>query len=451
MFNGTESEGYALRRRLQGCDWLISAIERALAYCEPPKGGHLYLERLEIDAGTVFHGRLEYELSEFVVKAILESINGCRFSYAEDASGIPIFQNGLHKSAENHIKDVFAYFLRNGRLPWSFHLPDGAILEQVFLSWLNEAKSGNGPFAGNESLIQLFADCSARKRLTLQFSTVFLEKLLSFFSSDWKRTMDEVLQALNTSTEQFPKRLFEQRLWDAAFQAVSKGVVLNPKDLVSDAWGSTPADAPGYSALKEVLERNWPVSTEEPSAFHDNENIGRKLFPDESRDSETTEGIFIGNAGLVLLHPFLPRFFTALSVASEDKLFKPERAVCLLHFLATGQAVAPEYELVLPKILCNIPLETPVEPDCGLTAGDMDEATSMLEAVIRHWDALRSTNPDGLRGTFLLRAGKLSERNGEWLLQVESKAFDILFDRLPWGISMIRLPWMRRMLWVEWQ
>ncbi len=84
--------------------------------------------------------------------------------------------------------------------------------------------------------------------------------------------------------------------------------------------------------------------------------------------------------------------------------------MCLLHFLTTGQTSAPEYELVLPKILCNIPLSTPVETDLELTGLEIEEATALLEAVIRHWEALRQTSPDGLRGTFLLRPGKVSCR-----------------------------------------
>jgi hypothetical protein len=41
-------------------------------------------------------------------------------------------------------------------------------------------------------------------------------------------------------------------------------------------------------------------------------------------------------------------------------------------------------------------------------------------------------------------------RDGDWLLQVEAKTVDILLNQLPWGISMIKLPWMQRMLWIEW-
>ncbi|MCI5119419.1 MAG: hypothetical protein D3913_16080, partial [Candidatus Electrothrix sp. LOE1_4_5] len=124
--------------------------------------------------------------------------------------------------------------------------------------------------------------------------------------------------------------------------------------------------------------------------------------------------------------------------------------LCLLHFLATGQGVAPEYELMLPKVLCNVPLDMPVEADVELTDKEQEEAGALLTAVIDHWEALRNTSPDGLCGTFLVRPGKISLRGEDLLLQVEPQTWDILLEQLPWGISMIKLPWMDKMLWVEW-
>jgi hypothetical protein len=162
------------------------------------------------------------------------------------------------------------------------------------------------------------------------------------------------------------------------------------------------------------------------------------------------QGIYIGNAGLVLLHPFLPRLFEALGVSSEARLLQPGRALALLHFLASGQHQAPEYALALPKLLCQFPLAANVEAGIVLDAVAREEAQALLAAVIGHWSALRDTSPDGLRGAFLLRPGKLSMRAGEWLLQVETQGVDVLLGELPWGISAIRLPWMERILWVEW-
>jgi hypothetical protein len=161
--------------------------------------------------------------------------------------------------------------------------------------------------------------------------------------------------------------------------------------------------------------------------------------------------LYTNQAGLVLLHPFLPRFFEVLGITDGEKLLQPERAPGLLYFLATGQPLAPEYELTLPKILCNLPLNTPLPADIGITPQEQDEAITLLEAVIRHWPALRNTSPDGLRGNFLNRLGKLSPYpDGGWLLQVENQTHDLLLDQLPWSIAMLKLPWMPHLLRVEW-
>ena len=68
-------------------------------------------------------------------------------------------------------------------------------------------------------------------------------------------------------------------------------------------------------------------------------------------------------AGLVLLHPFLRIYFDAVGLL-EGESFRDESAqqtaIYLLYYLATKQTDAPEYELVLPKLLCGWPLNEPV-------------------------------------------------------------------------------------------
>ena len=160
----------------------------------------------------------------------------------------------------------------------------------------------------------------------------------------------------------------------------------------------------------------------------------------------------VENAGLVLLQPFLPRFFEGLGVAAGDDLIDPSRALCLLHHLATAELTAPEHRLVLAKVLCGVPEGEPVEADVGLTAEETTEATALLTAAIGHWDALRGTSPDALRLEFLQRPGVLSVTgDGDWLLRVDGRTVDILLDQLPWGYASFRLPWMSRLMMVEWR
>jgi contractile injection system tape measure protein len=220
---------------------------------------------------------------------------------------------------------------------------------------------------------------------------------------------------------------------------------LSPETPVAKKKRRKIAEKPG---AREIDQSNINARQETEQSIYINSEQNQVNINDPI---DLQQGVYIDCAGLVLLHPFLPRFFEALGIVTEDEILQPDRALCLLHYLATGQSIAPEYELILPKILCNVPLEMPVESAMELSSAELEEAAALLEAVIRHWEALRNTSVEGLRGTFLVRPGKVSVReDGDWQLQVESKSFDILLDQLPWGIGTIKLPWMQRMLWVEW-
>ncbi len=165
---------------------------------------------------------------------------------------------------------------------------------------------------------------------------------------------------------------------------------------------------------------------------------------------------YVQAAGVILLHPFLVRFFRQLDLCEED-VFRNEacrqRAVCLLHHLATGEVRAPEYQLVLPKLLCGMPLNVPLDHGIEIEAAEQFESENLLRAAIAHWEALGKCSPDWLRQGFFQRAGKLEKRETGWHLLVERKAQDILLDRLPqgWGLGMVKLPWMDRLLRVDWR
>lgn len=166
------------------------------------------------------------------------------------------------------------------------------------------------------------------------------------------------------------------------------------------------------------------------------------------------EGIFIVNAGTVLLHPFLKSLFNRLELITGDVFIDDhaqETSLYLIHYLSTGQIEAKEFELTLAKVLCGYPLEKPVEPAGTLSLEFLREADILLEAAIGLWEILKNTSVAGLREGFLLRPGKLFSRNGNLYLQVEKSSIDVLLDSLPWTLNMIMLPWMKDILRVEWR
>ncbi|WP_437819913.1 contractile injection system tape measure protein [Sorangium sp. So ce1078] len=166
-------------------------------------------------------------------------------------------------------------------------------------------------------------------------------------------------------------------------------------------------------------------------------------------------GLVASCAGLSLVHPFLARFFesTGLKRPGEAGLAPSAlpRAAALLYFLATGEEEAYEFELGFLKVLLGAPPEAPVSVAAGLlTERDREEAEGLLKSVVGHWRALKSTSVRGLRASFLQRRGLLSEQDQGFRLRVEPAPFDVLLGQLPWGISVVKLPWMKKPIFTEW-
>jgi hypothetical protein len=486
-FNGSETGARALHGKLS--DWcrdsLTPALERALDRCAP---SHEYwsLERLEINVGAIAIDRLEQDLPLLIEQALEKSLRAQTpaLSYSEPTATFACHQRvaegALQQSAHQRLMSAWFYFLKTGVLPWNIKMPEGENLEHALLTSWQEHPARFNP----QSMLPVLADATVRRRLVLQFSKPFLATLLEHIAPAVKAQLTVILQTLeNSKLPADTVNAFAIELWQSAFEPYRH--TKTDRETVHQAWQNLPVKTFHRDRLANLLEQYWPGTTgtgpvpsqakktaekstleQKPGKSTDIKAWDSRLpFPAQtgaqsSRQStgsqtklhpEAGEGIYIDNAGLVILHPFLPQFFNALNIANGDGLSQPERALCLLHFLSTGQTVAPEYELVLPKVLCNIPLTTPVETDVALTIVEREEAEALLAAVIGHWDALKNTGIDGLRGAFLLRSGKIAWRDdGDWLLQVENKGYDILLEQLPWGIGAIKLPWMESMLWVEW-
>jgi hypothetical protein len=156
----------------------------------------------------------------------------------------------------------------------------------------------------------------------------------------------------------------------------------------------------------------------------------------------------VHHAGLILLHPFFTRFFEHLGVTPQEEI---TRAAALLHFLATGNEVVYEYELGCIKVLLGLHPETPLPIAEGLIqTRDREEAGALLQSVIGYWTVLKKTSVDGLRRSFLARPALLREEERGWKLYFERTPFDMLLDRLPWGISIIKLSWMTKPIHTQW-
>ncbi len=172
----------------------------------------------------------------------------------------------------------------------------------------------------------------------------------------------------------------------------------------------------------------------------------------EKRDDENE--IYIDNAGLVLLHPFLENYFRQFKLLNHESKFANQEshvlAVHLLHFLATKEENPFEYSLTFEKYFCDYPLKMPIDRFVQLTNEMKDESENLLKAVIEHWKILKNTSPDGLREAFLQRIGKLILNENDNRIIIEQNSIDVLLEHLPWNCSIIKLPWMKQLLAVEW-
>ena len=174
---------------------------------------------------------------------------------------------------------------------------------------------------------------------------------------------------------------------------------------------------------------------------------------------ELADALFVDNAGLVLLWPFLGSFFERLGLVTGRSFTSDcaaQTAARLLHFLASGDPDPAEHQLPLCKLLCGLDLLAPIDPldplDSGkpLPEAQQAEAQALLDAVIEQAGSLGGLSADGLRGSFLLRRGQISALDGHHLLRVERESWDIVLGRLPWHTGFVKLPWMAALLQVEW-
>lgn len=175
------------------------------------------------------------------------------------------------------------------------------------------------------------------------------------------------------------------------------------------------------------------------------------------REPAISRGHLIAQAGLVLLHPYLARCFNGLGLYPTgqrgpiaDALWP--RAASVLHWLAMGDATEPlECDLGLIKLLLGRGEHEALSHGLPtLLPHEREEAAALLQAVLGHWSALKGTSVEGFRQSFLQRAGWIEPLDRAWQLRVQPAAFDMLLGSLPWGLSMVKLPWMDRPMHVEW-
>lgn len=165
------------------------------------------------------------------------------------------------------------------------------------------------------------------------------------------------------------------------------------------------------------------------------------------------EDLFIPNAGLALVAPFLPSYFEHLGMLTGGQ-FRDEdarqRAVRLMEVIARGLHPCEEQDLVFNKVLAGMRMDAPLNMTLETGPEDLETADELLRSVIANWTVLGDIQPDQLRGGFLLREGALVAAGNNRKLRVDRKSYDVVLESLPWSMSIISLPWMAGLVFVEW-
>jgi len=165
------------------------------------------------------------------------------------------------------------------------------------------------------------------------------------------------------------------------------------------------------------------------------------------------EKIYIPNAGLVLLHPFLSFYFSNLGLLEKGKFtstIAQQRAIHLLAFVTDGKEEHAEHTLPLNKILCGFPLPEPVDHTFSIQVNERELSIQMLKVIFQRWDKLKNSTVEGFRDSFLKRQGILTRTGEGWNLRVDQRGYDVLLETIPWGFRFIKLSWMNEILTVQW-
>ncbi|NEP40429.1 MAG: hypothetical protein F6K35_14790 [Okeania sp. SIO2H7] len=282
----------------------------------------------------------------------------------------------------------------------------------------------------------------------------------------FKSTLPEILDNITTSNQdtEFIREQEQAKLLPREWQKLSRNRQISPEDkqqinqlnhqieiLLNEINNLAPVENQFnlINRLNQVLQIAQTLTIKIQQEL----NFNQSTFSNYIDTFSDSDEIYIRNAGLILLWPFLNSFFVKIGLVQNNifiNIISTQRADLLLQYLIDNSTEIPEHILPLNKILCGIDLLEPIDTNLEITEPERAECENLLSAVIQNWSILKNTSVEGLRKAFLQRNSILKIRDGSWLLQVERETYDILVDKIPWSIRVVKLPWMNNILYVEW-
>lgn len=440
-------------------------IEKHIKALEYKLAGHtLQIPRLELNVevkSSALNTELKDQIAELFKEELAEITNPIETSHQETESEAKPY---LVDHQEKMLR-AFIYFLEKGTMPWwNSESNNMAILESTVFDRLILADSFQKSIISvlskenvrnrlinqlsDEQIAQLCLAILKNKELKINLETDTIRHISKLNHTDriaiWRLIINVISEYWNTSNNH-PREYLLQEIStiEQIGLSTTKNNHQNRKTIVkifpfiteneiSDSIKTNVADQPENvrTSIEPIQEKNVVVQ----------------------EDVTQNEGQYIQNAGLILIHPFIKTLFEHCELLDPktQQLINPELCAHLLHYIATGKINSPEYDMIFEKFLCNIPIHQPINRHIKLSRKHKSQAKNVIESVQHNWAPMKKSSAALLQNEFFQRPGKLVITDSDYTLIVERKTQDILLEKLSWGIGLVKLPWQKKFIFVNW-
>ncbi|AMO46510.1 Hypothetical protein AKI40_0079 [Enterobacter sp. FY-07] len=184
-----------------------------------------------------------------------------------------------------------------------------------------------------------------------------------------------------------------------------------------------------------------------------NTTPARRRLAHRAGDEFPEVGLPVSNAGVVLLWPLLPQWFTALGLVAEKQFISDDarwQAVAAIDWLVWEAEQPQAQRVVVNQFLCGLPLEEPPAMPEPLSAQQQQITSEWAASVFSQIAAFEKMGLTDIRQLFLQRPGELFSDVTPAVLHIQPEVFDILLTKWSWPLNLAFFPWFDAPLLLEW-
>lgn len=440
-------------------------IEKHIKALEYKLAGHtLQIPRLELNVevkSSALNTELKDQIAELFKEELAEITNPIETSHQETESEAKPY---LVDHQEKMLR-AFIYFLEKGTMPWwnsesnNMAILESTVFDRIILadsfqksiiSVLSKENVRNRLInqLSDEQIAQLYLAILKNKELKINLETDTIRHISKLNHTDriaiWRLIINVISEYWNTSNNH-PREYLLQEIStiEQIGLSTTKNNHQNRKTIVK---------------IFPFITENEISDSIKTNVANQPENVRTSIEPIQEKnvvvqeDVTQNEGQYIQNAGLILIHPFIKTLFEHCELLDPktQQLIDPELCAHLLHYIATGKINSPEYDMIFEKFLCNIPIHQPINRHIKLSRKHKSQAKNVIESVQHNWAPMKKSSAALLQNEFFQRPGKLVITDSDYTLIVERKTQDILLEKLSWGIGLVKLPWQKKFIFVNW-